>query len=123
MDEMEILEHRLRDIDQRRAEIDVILEREPGDTYKHQELATERNTLMSLRRVTDNKIRSVNALAPTPDRSRRIFIEQEIAIRQRRYQGDIAQCEAVGDHYQARLWRGELLKLREQVAREFGLPS
>ena len=120
MSEQEILTDRLRDIDKRLAQIEVELASRPRDgSYQRQELLTEQRELTTLRRVTDRALHVAVAPPPKPDEGRERLIEAEVATRREGHEHFIAQLERAGDHYQARLWRRELLGLRAQVEREF----
>src|ERR1041385_1530221 len=122
MREMQILEARLREIDKRRAEIDAFLDHaRGGESYRQQELETERRELMTLRCVTADKIKMLQAPVPAPDERREKFIEREVAARRQSTEAFIEQLEREGDHRQARLWRNEMFKIREQVEREFSV--
>jgi hypothetical protein len=58
-------------------------------------------------------------LPPAPDDRRERFIAREVAVRREQHEAFIAKLEREGDYRQARIWRLEILNLREQVEREF----
>ena len=115
------LQDRLNEINERLAELMVELANRPTDgSYQRQELLTELNELKTLRRVTERAVRDlVAAPPPKPDERRQKFIDSEVANRREDTLAWIAKLERAGDHRQARLWRGELIGLREQVEKEF----
>ena len=127
MSETEILTDRLRDIAERLVALEIALANCPRDgSYERQELESEKNSLLTSRRVSERALQDLLVPAPAPDqdprrnqRSRKAFIDAEIATRKEGTLAFIEQLERSGDHRQARLWRGELIGLREQVEREF----
>lgn len=120
MSEKEILSDRVRDIDARLKEIAVALANRPQDgSYQSQELLTEQRELKTHRRVAERAFGELTAPPPKLDERRERFIDAEVATRREGHLHYIEQLERIGDHRQARIWRGELLNLRAQVEREF----
>jgi hypothetical protein len=114
------LQDRLNQINERLAELLVELANRPQDhSYERQELLTEKNELLTQRRLTERALRDLNTPTPQPDPRREKFIAAEVANRREHTLAFIEKLERSGDHRQARLWRGELIGLREQVEREF----
>jgi hypothetical protein len=118
--ESQVLNDRLRDADKRLAKIEIALLNRPADgSYQRQELLSEQSELIALRRATALKLRDLSAPAPPPDERKQRFVEAETRARRQGLEQYIQQLEAAGDHREARLWRRELLNVREQVEREF----
>ena len=127
MSDKEIYQDRLRDIATRLADLEIQLNNCPKDgSYERQELESEKRDLLTHRRVAERALGDLLSTAPQPNedqrrnqRSRKAFIDAEIATRKEGTLAFIEQLERSGDHRQARLWRGELLNLRAQVEKEF----
>ena len=120
MSEKEILTDRLREINERLAKLMVELANQPTDgSYQRQELLTEKNELVAQRRVAQRKLGDLAAPPPAPDERRKKFIDAEVAVRREGTLAWIEKLERAGDFRNARLWRSELLNLREQVEREY----
>jgi hypothetical protein len=117
--ETEILERKLREIDRRRAEIEIELPRHNDGSYARQELVSEAKELAALRVVVDRRLRALSQPAPAPDPRRQAIVAQEIGARRESIEHFIKRLEAEGDHRQARLWRRQLLDLPEQVESEY----
>ena len=95
-------------------------------SYQRQEALSEQRDLQVQRRVAQNQLRDLAATqrSPTPtdirnERRRKKFVDGEVAVRREGHLKFIETLERSGDHRNARLWRGELLRLRETVEREF----
>lgn len=116
------LASKLKAIDVRRAELEQLLQREKPGSYRHQELQSEAAELFALRRAITYKI--AEADAPGPPRAERLArerrIEAEVSQRRAGLLEWVEVLERQGDYRQARIWRREMLNLREQVEREFG---
>jgi hypothetical protein len=119
MSDQNLLNDRIRDIDARLAEIEIALAGRPEGSYQRQELLTEQRELKTHRRMAERALGELAAPPPKPDARRQRFIDAEVATRREGHLHYIEQLERVGDHRQARIWRGELLNLRAQVEREF----
>ena len=120
MSEKEILTDSLRDIEARLAELEIALANCPRDgSYERQELESEKNDLVTQRRVSERALGDLTAPPPQPDPRRKKFIDAEVAVRREQTLAFIGNLERAGDHRQARIWRGELLNLRAQIEREF----
>ena len=120
MSEKQILQDRLRDIEARLAEVRIELANRPQDnSYEHQEKQTELNGLLTAKRITERVLRDLAAPPAKPNKAREKFIAAEVANRREDTLAWIEKLERAGDHRQARLWRGELLNLRQTVEREF----
>ena len=127
MSDKDILTDRLRDIEARLAELEIALANCPVDgSYERQELQSEKNDLVTQRRIAERALSALAATqrSPTPteirkERRRNKFVDAEIATRREGLVAWIESLERSGDWRQARLWRAELLNLREQVVKEF----
>ena len=120
MSEKKILLDRLHDIEARLSEVMIELANLPRDgSYEHQEKQTERNELLTSKRVTERALRDLAAPPAKPNKAREKFIANEVATRRQDTLAFIEKLERAGDHRQARLWRGELIGLREQIEKEF----
>jgi hypothetical protein len=115
----EVLSARIKQIDARRAEIEATLAHQPPESYARQELETEYRELASHRRVADIRLSDLRAPSPAPDTRREQFIANEVKIRRRQPEAFIQKLENEGDHRNARLWRMELLDLKQQVEKEY----
>ena len=114
------LQDRLHDINARLAELTIELANRPTDgSYQRQELLSEQNELKTLRRVSERALGDLTAPPLQPNKAREKFIAAEVQTRRQDTLNFIEKLERAGDHRQARLWRGELLNLREQVEKEF----
>ena len=120
MSEKEILTDRIADIDARLAELTIELANRPQDhSYQRQELQSEKNSLTTARRVSERALGDLTAPPPKPNERREKFIAAEVQTRREQTLAFIQNLERAGDHRQARIWRQELLTLRQQVEREF----
>ena len=95
--------------------------------YEHQELGSERQSLLGRRRVVAAQIEALDPPPMTPaDRAayeawdRRVT--REVADRRESRQHFIDKLTASGDHREARVQRDALLNLRAEVEREWPAP-
>jgi hypothetical protein len=122
-----ILQQRLLDVEERVAQLQVIIPAGPNDNLKR-ELEQELRDLLRLRLDITQKLKP---LAPSGEQLRRA----EEAKRRHQQMVDIAVKERIqnlewfiekmtreGDHYSARQYRMKLLTVREDVERELGPP-
>lgn len=121
--EIELLQDRLRKIDQRLAELEIEITKSPTGAPAHAELLTEQHDLTTLRRTTDIKVRSL--LAP-PDAKQVARQKRRAALVARREKelrdGWNAAAENFarqGDFYSARQMRWNSLHAAEFAAKEF----
>ena len=116
----QILRDRLANIQVRLSELECELASRPVDgSYQRQELLSEQNDLRTQRRVTERALRDLNAPPAKPNQAREKFIIAEVQTRREGLIAWIESLERSGDWRNARLYRGELIGLREQVEREF----
>ncbi len=117
-----ILRERLTDIDKRLAELSAFKPRERGNnppTFAEQEAVAERSELACLRVDTERRIYQLESTPTKPTPEREAFIAAEMENRRRLITANVERLEREGDYRQARVWRGELLKIREQIEVEF----
>ena len=120
MNDKEIYQDRLRDIATRLADLEIQLNNCPKDgSYERQELESEKNDLLTHRRVTERALTDLAAPPAKPNERREKFITAETATRRESTVAFVEKLERQGDFRQARLWRAELLNLREQVEKEY----
>ncbi|HJQ59527.1 MAG TPA: hypothetical protein VJ890_21650 [Vineibacter sp.] len=116
------LTDRIKAIDSRVAAIDAALVHLQRDGYRFSELASERTELLSLKAVAANRLNSLTA-PPDPkaieiSRRREAIIAAWYEEQADNIMRHVAKLEAEGDHRQARVWRAELLNLRERIAQQ-----
>jgi small-conductance mechanosensitive channel len=115
------LEHRIADIDKRRAEIEVVEKTLGPRSYRAQELEAERVDLMRLRSTTTEELRALNATDKPLDPQRAKLLDELVVERKESVENFIKKLEREGDWRQVRIWKMELLDIRRQVAKEYGL--
>lgn len=141
MTRTEILKRRLAEIDNRLAEIDealrprnqvklgpmVFRQGRPSSltSYRDSEFRQERNDLLAWKRRIERELEPTPAgdvakAKRTTERDARIIDAAEAAQRESIEQF-VEQLEREGDHRQARIWRGELLTLRERLEKQHGV--
>ena len=127
-----VLRSKLKRLDKRRAEIEVLLGmKRPGDVETHQslELRSELQNLNALRIEIEQTLKppKVEVSAPlaaamAKQRQRDISnLRSMIAEHTRIIQWNADRAEQTGDHRSARLFRQELLDLPESLCRQFKL--
>jgi hypothetical protein len=111
------LNRQIADIDKRLAVIDAELPQFNEGSYIRQERQMEKIDLLRLRRETQLSIEAMRAPPPSIDPQKQAVIEGWIAEQEENYDHTIARFEAQGDYRQARLWRMQRLKIRDEVER------
>jgi hypothetical protein len=99
------------------------------NTYQAQELRGERVDLQRDLRAAQNRLADLTDVRPfSAEEKRRIrgreaAIERDIAARREQRLWFIEKLESQGEYRQARVWRDQLLELRAEVEKEFGITS
>lgn len=111
------LERRLRLIVTRLAEIAKLRPSLAADSYRRQEIGSEANALAAERAHAERQLQALSA-QPNADSDQRReayidAVEREQRVTITRF---IAKLESEGDHRNAKLWRLQLIGLREQIA-------
>lgn len=136
LDEVPALEARLKDIDAAMLDAGKRARDIDPNSFGAQELRSEVEGLGALKSVALTKLRFIKdalikrfgkvpepvAQTLTPDQQRRknalaLFVEE----RRETILYQVSIYEKSGDVRQARIWRDELIGVREQVAKEYGL--
>jgi hypothetical protein len=127
MSEQQILETRIRDIDARLAEIEAQLAHDPtGETYRRQELASERVALVAHRRVAERRLKELRGDVDPGERARTATaLARRDALRAQRTQAIRQQCletaeqfEQLRDYRNAKIWRLQALDAHKQAEHE-----
>ena len=102
-----------------RARIAEIAATTPRSEYHESELRQELAEMRAHERAADRGLIELSA-PPRPGdvRRREAVIEQRMRERGEHISRFVEQLEAEGDHRQARIWRGQLVGLRETIERE-----
>ena len=125
----QVLESKLKNIDKRRAEIELYLTHVNPDSYHAQEIKAEYAALGNLRAEVDGALNPRPKAEPHPtlakayaeDRARAL-VQLRSAIKQQTQQTEHAaeKEEAAGNHRQAKILRLTIPEIPERVAKEFG---
>ena len=120
-----ILERRLLDVDERVAQLQVIIPAGPDGDQKR-ELEQELRDLLRMRLDLQQRLRP--APAPTAVERERLenarkrhqqLVDQAVRERQQQLEWFIEKMMREGDYTAARLYRQQMLLVREQVEREY----
>jgi len=120
-----ILERRLLDVDERVAQLQVIIPAGPDGDHKR-ELEQELREMLRMRLDLQQRLRP--APAPTAVERERLenarkrrqqLVDQAVRERQQQLEWFIEKMMREGDYTAARLYRQQMLLVREQVEREY----
>jgi hypothetical protein len=118
------LSSRIAEIDRRLATVDSELDgvnpRLGPGTYARQERQAERTDLLRLRREAQLALDALRTPPPPVDPQRQASVDAWVLEQEQNYDQAIERFESQGDHRQARLWRMERLKIRDEVERLVG---
>jgi hypothetical protein len=120
--QIEILQDKLRRIDERQAEIEATLPKLPKGTNVRQEMMIEKNDLSGLRRVTENQLRGLtmppsNKQVSAQHRRNALVKLREAELR-RDWLQQAAQFYAQNDFRSGRLMRLNALQARDYAEKE-----
>ncbi len=135
LNEIGLLEDRLREIDALLKDNEERSRAVPAGSFVAQEVESERTEMHGHRRVVVARLDEINAglkrtFGMIPPRRteltdeelrRKATLDNLVEEKAETIRHQVALYEKAGDLRQARVWRGELVGLRESTARSYGL--